>query len=243
VALARAEAGAIAGQIGQVAALALAAFILVVFTIFLFVIGLSLGIGEWVFGSMGWGILHGCELFLSLALVAVLVALGMRARRIVGAFLVAVVIGVVAAIVFGTNAFNQLYTAIGDATAVAVDPGYRPLVVGVLLWMLVGLIVGIVVASRMSGAAGGRFVAIAGLVVGGAAFGAFTSITFGWQVGVALGIAVFYLAFMGLLILDISRTGIDVEALKLRFTPVQSIETGKETVEWLQRRMPPGIGS
>ena len=42
---------------------------------------------------------------------------------------------------------------------------------------------------------------------------------------------------------DVSRTGIDVEALKSRFTPNQSIETGKETLEWLQKRMPPGIGS
>jgi hypothetical protein len=42
---------------------------------------------------------------------------------------------------------------------------------------------------------------------------------------------------------DVARTGIDVEALKNRFYPVQSIDTGKETLEWLQKRMPPGIGS
>ena len=42
---------------------------------------------------------------------------------------------------------------------------------------------------------------------------------------------------------DVARTGIDVEALKNRFYPVQTIDTGKETLEWLQKRMPPGIGS
>ena len=42
---------------------------------------------------------------------------------------------------------------------------------------------------------------------------------------------------------DVARTGIDVEALKIRFTPTQTIETSKETLEWLQKRMPPGIGS
>jgi hypothetical protein len=41
----------------------------------------------------------------------------------------------------------------------------------------------------------------------------------------------------------VSRTGIDVEALRRRFTPVQTIDTTKETLEWLQKRMPPGIGS
>ena len=43
--------------------------------------------------------------------------------------------------------------------------------------------------------------------------------------------------------LDVRRTGIDVEALKDRFTPTQTIKTSKETLEWLQKRMPPGIGS
>ena len=42
---------------------------------------------------------------------------------------------------------------------------------------------------------------------------------------------------------DVARTGVDVERLKERFYPTQTIETSKETLEWLQKRMPPGIGS
>jgi hypothetical protein len=106
--------------------------------------------------------------------------------------------------------------------------------------MLIGLIVGIIAAFRMTSS---RFVAIAGLVVLGAIFGAFTSITFVAQVAAGIGITVAYLAWIGLMALDVSRTGIDVEALKARFTPTQTIETSKETLEWLQKRMPPGIGS
>ena len=45
------------------------------------------------------------------------------------------------------------------------------------------------------------------------------------------------------MVIDVARTGIDVEALKQRFTPTQTIETSKETLEWLQTRMPPGNGS
>ena len=107
----------------------------------------------------------------------------------------------------------------------------------------IGLIVGVIIAFRMSGSGGGRFVAIAGLTVLGVALGAFTAITFSPQVGAGIGIFVGYIAWMGLMGIDVSRTGIDVETLKNRFTPVQSIETGKETLEWLQKRMPPGIGS
>jgi hypothetical protein len=241
--LAKAEASAIGGEVGKVAGLVALAVVLVIFAVFLLVIGVSLGIGEWILGSMGWGVLHGVELFVSLALAAVLIAAGISIRRIVGAFVVAVVIGVVVGVIFGLDLPNRAYTAIGDATQLAVDPGYRPLVVGTLLWMAIGLLVGIVLAFRIPAGAGGRFVALAGSVVLGAAFGAFTSISFTPQVGAGIGIAVGYLAWIGLMALDVSRTGIDVEAMKRRFTPTQTIETSKETLEWLQKRMPPGIGS
>ncbi len=72
--------------------------------------------------------------------------------------------------------------------------------------------------------------------------GAFTAITFGPQVAAGIGIAVGYVGWMAFMGMDVARTGIDVEALKTRFTPTQTIETSKETLEWLQRRMPPGIG-
>ena len=42
---------------------------------------------------------------------------------------------------------------------------------------------------------------------------------------------------------DLARNGVDTEALKQRFYPTATIETSKETLEWLQKRMPPGIGS
>jgi hypothetical protein len=57
------------------------------------------------------------------------------------------------------------------------------------LALIIGLVVGIVMAVRMSGSGGGRFVAIAGLTVLGAAIGAFTAITFGAQIGEAIELA------------------------------------------------------
>ena len=95
----------------------------------------------------------------------------------------------------------------------------------------------------MNAAAGGRFAALAGLTVLGFALGAFTAITFEPQVGAGIGITVGYLTWIALMGIDVARTGIDVEALKDRFYPVQTIDTSKETLEWLQKRMPPGIGS
>ena len=102
---------------------------------------------------------------------------------------------------------------------------------------------GIAAAVLMDASGGGRFVALAGLTVLGVVLGAFTAITFGPQVGAGIGITLGYVTWIVLMGIDVARTGIDVEALKDRFYPAQTIDTSKETLEWLQKRMPPGIGS
>jgi len=241
--LAKAEASAIAGEVGRVTALGALAFLLVIFAVFLLVIGISLGLGEWLLGSMGWGVIDGVLAFLAVAMAAVLVAVGIAPVRIGRALLAAIVVGILVGLVLGLHLPNQLYTLIGDQMGLAVEPGIRPLVVGMLLGALVGLIGGTVVAVRAAGSSGGRFATVAGLTVLGVLVGAFTAITFAPQVAAGIGITVAYIAWMAFMGIDVARTGIDVEALKNRFTPVQTIETSKETLEWLQKRMPPGTGS
>jgi hypothetical protein len=241
--LAKAEAGQIAGEVGRVAALGALAIALVIFAVFLLVIGASLWLGEWLLGSMGWGVLHGVLLFLSVALTAVFGALGLAPRRLGGAVAVGILVAVLVGLVLGLGLLNQLYASIGDALGIAVDPGIRPLVVGMLFGGFLGLLGGIAAAVMMDASGGGRFVALAGLTVLGVVLGAFTAITFGPQVGAGIGITLGYLTWMGLMGIDVMRTGIDVEALKNRFYPVQTIDTSKETLEWLQKRMPPGSGS
>ena len=216
---------------------------LVILAALLAVIGTSLFLGEWLLGSIGWGVLEGVLAFVAIALAAVLLALAVSPRRIAGALAVSIVIGIVIAILLGLELPNQAYAAIGKAVGFALDPGVMPLVVGVIVWALIGLVAGIVVAFRMDAARGGRFVAIAGLIVTGVVIGAFSSITFGRQVGLALGITAGYVAWIALMGVDVARTGIDPEVLKARFYPGETIETSKETLEWLQKRMPPGIGS
>ena len=57
--LAKAEATAIGIEVGKVAALAAGAIVLVIIALAILIIGLSLFLGEWLLGSMGWGVLHG----------------------------------------------------------------------------------------------------------------------------------------------------------------------------------------
>ncbi len=115
----------------------------------------------------------------------------------------------------------------------------RPLVIGMLVVGILGLLLGLLMAWRAKASLGGA--AVGGLVVG-VLLGAFTAITFGPQPAAGVGIAVGYITWIALMAIDVSRTGIDTEALQARFYPAQTIETSKETLEWLQKRMPPGIG-
>jgi hypothetical protein len=240
--LAKAEAAAIGGEIARVAALAGIALAAVIFAATLVVVGTSLFLGEWLLGSMGWGILHGLLLFIAIATACGLAAAGVSGSRLAQAFAAGVAVGVLLAIVFGLGLFNNVYARIGEAVLPNVEAGVRPLVVGLAIGAIIGLLAGIVMALRLD-KAGSRFGALIGLTLLGALVGGFTAITFGWQVSVGIGVAAGYITWIALMAIDIARTGVDIDVLKARFTPTQTIETSKETLEWLQKRMPPGFGS
>jgi hypothetical protein len=166
--LARAEAGEIGAEIRRVALLGGLAFGALFVLGMLLPIGLLLFLGDLLFGSIGWGVGIGTFALVDVAVLAVLVALGIRRGPLGGAFLVALLIGAAVGVLLGlTRAF-----------------GLPPLVA---IAITVGLI--------------------------------------------AWPIAAGYLA---------ARSGIDTEALKARFYPTQTIETTKETIEWVRARTPLG---
>jgi len=261
--LAKAEAQAIGGQIARVAGLVGGAIALVLFAITLLVVGLSLFLAEWLLGSMGWGILHGFELFIGIAIALVLLALGVGEGRLARHFALGLATAAVLATVLGLGLGNYLYAAIAKNFFPGLDPAWAPLIVGAVAGLIVGLVLGLVFAARVIRASGqmrarAREVGVrdedlpapatpvrvaVAFLLAGLIVGVVTAITFQIQVGIALGIAAGYATWIALMTIDIARTGIDAEALKLRFYPTQTIETGKETLEWLQTRMPPGRGS
>jgi hypothetical protein len=240
--LAKAEAAAIGGEIARVAALVGIAFGLVLLAIIMAFVGTSLFLADWLLGSMGWGVLHGVLLLASIAVACTLAPLGMSGVRIGRAFLVGVAVAVAVAIVLTLALPNRLYTSIGASALPLIEPGIRPLLVGAAIWAVIGLIGGLIGALRIDGW-GGRIGALLGGAVLGALVGAVTAVDTGPQVGVGIGIAVGYLTWIGIMAADMARTGVDVDALKARFLPTQTIETSKETLAWLQSKMPPGFGS
>lgn len=201
-------------------------------------IGGLLFLGEWIFGSIGWGVLLGSLLLLDVALGAVLIGLGISRGALVRDAIIALVIGIIVGVLFGLNLTNRGWTAIGDAVLPGVDPGVRPLVTAVAALAIVGGLVGLVAGFR--GGVGG---AIGGLVAGavvGAILGAITATALGPRVGAAFGVLVALVAWPALAGSRVARTGIDGEALKNRFIPNQTIDTTKETIEWVRAQTPLG---
>jgi hypothetical protein len=236
--LAKSELGAIMGEVGRVAALGGLAFAMAFLVALLLPIGLLLFLGEWIFGSIGWGVLLGSLLLIDIAVVAGLLAVGMPGRRLGLAFLVALAIGAVAGIVLGLELTNRAWTTIGERLLPGVDAGFRPLAVAVLSLAAIGGLIGLIGGLRSSGGSAGG-----GLVMGafaGIVLGVVTALTVGPRVSAAFGALAMLLAWPTLMGLDVARTGIDGDALKARFYPGITIETTKETIEWVRQRTPLG---
>jgi hypothetical protein len=236
--LGKAEFGAIMDEVKKVAALVGLAIAVLILVGFLVPIGLALFLGDWLFGSMGWGILHGTLLLMGIAVAALLGALGTGGGTILRDLVVAVVIGVVVGVALALDLTNQLWATIGRELAPGIDEGVRPLVVGATALALLGAFLGLIIGAR-----GGTSGAIAGLVGGailGALLGAFSAITFGIQVGAAMGVTVALIAWLALMGAGAARRGIDTDALKARFYPDETIDMTKETIEWVRAQTPLG---
>jgi hypothetical protein len=238
VELGKTEMSAIGGQIARMAGLVGCAIALVALIGMLLFIGGSLFLAEWLLGSMGWGVLHGVLLFAGMALAAIMVGIGHSPGRVAGWFVLALVLGIGLAVVLALDLLNQLYQALGDALIPGIDPAYRTILAGALTGAVVIGILAIIPAA-LTGGARAVGVIVLGLLAG-AALGAFTAITFGWRTGFGVGLTAAYILWIVFLVADLFRVGIDDEALKNRFYPRQTIDTTKETLEWLKRRMPRG---
>jgi hypothetical protein len=165
--LLKAELGEIMGQVKKALALAGCAFGLILLTVMLLGIGTWLWLDDWVFGSIGWGVLHGSLAMIALAVTLVLLIFPHGGRRLALGYVLALIVAAVAA--------------------------------AILLEVT----------------------------------------NFTWGVSIALSLTLFLIVVPVLGAFLVLRHA-DMEALKDRFIPKQTIETTKETVEWVREQMPLG---
>jgi len=239
VELAKSEFGEILDEVKRAAMFGGMALAIVLVVGLLVLIGSMLFVGEALFGSLGWGVLHGSLLLVGVAVVLVLMALRFPAGPMVRALGIGAVIGVVVAVVLGLNLTNRGWTALGDAVAGPISADIRPLVVGAAVLAVLGGIVGLVLGARGGGGRGAAVGLIGGAIVG-ALLGALTAIALGPRVGAAIGVTVALTVWLALIGREAAQRGIDTEALKARFWPQQTIDTTKETIEWVREQAPRG---
>ncbi len=240
VGLARAELRDIASEAKRVGILAGLALGLLFFAGFLLPVGLTLFLGEWLFGSIGWGVLLGGELAIGGAVVLVLAGLYVPGQRIAAQLLIALVAGIVVAILLALDLPHRAFTSLGTSLLPSMDAGPRPLVVGLAVGLIAGAVLGLLIglARRLGG--GGTIGAAIGLAILGLLIGAIVAIDFSLAVAVAIGLAVTLALWPALVGLDTYRRGLDLDALKNRFYPRLTIETTKETIEWVRKQRPLG---
>jgi hypothetical protein len=250
--LAKAELSLIADRAKVAVGLVALAVGLVIFGATLVGIGTPLFLGEWIFGSIAWGILHGFLFALAIAVSAVMLALDIPPSSVVVTLVASVVVGTLVGVVFALNLPNAGWTALGDwlsqNTTIAVDAGSRPLAVAAVVTGAIGALVGLILGARAGRSFSAAILGLIGGAILGAAFGAFTAITFSLQVAAAIGIAVALALWPVLVARPVISGSYDWEALKARYWPGLTVETAQETMELLQARIPempsrPGGGS
>jgi len=227
--LARAEFSEIAAQVKRAAALGGVALLLLFLAGMLIVIGTLLFLGEVIFGSIGWGLLDGAELLVCVAALLVFAIIDLSWGRAISAFVVALGVGLV---VTGLLAVDWSYVSHHNSGMPA----------AVVLAVVCGVVL-IGALGAVLGSSFGRWPAAAGLFFGavcGLLLGLLASAGPGLRVSAAIGVAALLLFWPIVAAVFVFRHGIDMARLRKRFVPDQTIETTKETIEWVREQMPLG---
>jgi len=239
VELARAEAGEILDEIKRVAALATLAILALLIAILIVAIGTALFLGEVLFGSIGWGLIHAPLFYAAVAIALILYAVGVGVRTILIDLAAASLIGLIVAL----GLVGDLGTAIWGAVAEQAVPGLDPVLGRVLMAAAVIGILGGLVAAIAGGIRGGARAALNGFVAGlliGAVIGLMMAIGLEARVAAAIGVAVALAAWSALMGYRVQRGGIDMDAFTARFIPQKTMDTTRETMEWVRSRTPLG---
>lgn len=238
VELAKAELEDIADSVKRAAAFGGIAIGAAIFAALLLGIGIPLWLGEWLFGSIGWGVLLGLLLLAALAFVAVILALRPAVDGRIGrSFGGGLVVGVAVGLLFGLDLTNRGWSWLGDQVAGNLAADSRPLVVAILVLAAIGAIVGLV-GGLVRGLGAGAIGTLVGGAVAGVTLGFLTAAAPGPNVGAAIGVAAGLITWMALMGTSLARGGFDTDELKKAYLPDRTIQVTKETIEWARERMP-----
>ena len=220
--------------LGEVKVLATQAGILLLFALMtgvLLYVGGFLFLGEWLFGSIGWGLAHGVLLGIGLIVILALAIVGARARTAVYGFLVSVLIVIGVALLCGSNVAYEAAQTSGTLAQPFGAPGVIALFGGIVLGaLLFGILFAFAGGAR--GAIGGVVLGvILGAIVGWLIAGA----PWTWPPAVAFGIMIGLVAWP-ILAVAFAWPSLDPAARFARLKPQQSIDAANETRAWMEEQ-------
>jgi hypothetical protein len=220
-----AQVAVIAGQAGIILIFGLVTFAM------LYVGGL-LFLGEWLFGSIGWGFAHGVLLGFAVITNVAFAIVGASGRRLVAAFIVAVLFVIVVAALCASNvAYNA---ALGVSSGLA-EPLGTPGVVALLGGIVVGAILFTVLLARVSGRKGAIVGFFVGALLGALAGWLIAGAPWTLQPAVGFAITIGLIAWIMLAVI-FALPGLDPAAKFSKMYPQQSIESFEESRAWLEEQ-------
>lgn len=230
--LLKAEFSEIASQLKLISAQAGCALALLLMTGTLLYVGGFLFLGEWLFGSIGWGLAHGVLFGVAMAVILGLAIIGATRRAALGSLFLAALAAIGIALLCGSN---LAYDAASDTATRLAFPFDSTVSVALLAGALIGAILFALMLARLAGRGG---------FIGGLFVGAVIGMVVGWLIGAspwtwppAVGFAI----TLGLIlwpILDavLALPGLDPAERFAKLAPRQSIEAAKETRAWLEEQ-------
>jgi hypothetical protein len=234
--LLRAELSVAGRELGIVVGMAVGILVLAVVAGLLFAIGSFLFLGEWLFGSMAWGILHGV-----LFLVALIVPLGLdlaggRRDAFARGLLAALVVTILLWLLFASNVLRDTAVNVGRSLEASLDiePAFLPTLVGLVTGAVVLGVALLVVGLRRGAAA--RLLLV-GLIVGALVGAILASVTFDTKGALAVALTIGLAAWIGVTALVAVRTGFDPEGRYEAMVPRESIAMAQDTKEFLMRQL------
>jgi hypothetical protein len=230
--LLKAELAEIVGQIKVMAAAAGCALVIAFMTGTLLYVGGFLFMGEWLFGSIGWGLAHGVLLGLALIVVLAMTILGARRRVTLLSLGLALLVTIGVALLCGSNVISDAAASTARNLASPFDsPGLVALLVGALVGAVVFALLLIRVGGRR-GFVGGLFLGLLlGMPVGWLIAGA----PWTWPPAVGFSI-VFGLIAWPILDVVLAWPGLDPAERFKKLYPQQSIDAANETKAWLEEQ-------
>ena len=225
-------------QVGIIAGLAVGALMLALLAGVLLYVGSFLFLGEWLFGSIGWGVLDGFLLTICFIVPIGLNLAGGWVGDWVRGLLAGLAIGVVIGIVLSTNVLHNTAVWLAQQLQPSLAIDFNALIwlaSGVIIGLVLGLI-GLLLGLRAGGAAAGVGLFVAVFILGFLVAGFFAAVPFSTQVAAALAVTMWLIFWMALSGVFAVRRGLDPKKRYDKLVPRESIAQFEATRAYLEQQ-------